>query len=137
MSQNAIVKNIVSKDVAEISLLRQLDCKNCDNCGICSQKPGTELLALASNAIGAQKGDVVEVDSVAGSSIGVAVIVYVIPCVFLMLGYFLGQALGLGEMASVGVGAIGILVGFLPAVLLNRAITRRKSPEFIIRAKLA
>lgn len=136
MSQNAIVKRIVSKDVAEVSLLRQVDCKHCDNCGVCSQKPEAELLALASNGIGAQTGDIVEVDSVAGSSIGIAVIVYVIPCVFLLLGYFLGQALGLGEMASVGVGAIGILVGFLPAVLLNRAITRRKGPEFIIRAKL-
>lgn len=137
MSQNAIVKKLVSDDVAQVSLLRQLDCKNCDNCGVCSQKPGTELLALATNSIGAREGDMVEVESIAGSSIGVAVIVYVLPCVFLLLGYFLGQAIGLGELMSIGVGALGIVVGFIPALLLNRSITRRRRPEFVILSKLA
>ena len=136
MSQNAIIKNIVSDKVAQITLLRQLDCKNCDNCNGCSQKPGTELLAMATNSIGAKTGDVVEVESIAGSSIGIAVIVYVIPCVFLLLGYFLGQALGFGEMASVGIGGLGILVGFIPALLLNRYIASRKEPEFVILSKL-
>ena len=136
MSQNAVIKRVIEEDVVEVSLLRQLDCKNCDNCNGCSQKPQTELLALASNKIGAKIGDVVEVESVMGSSIGIAVIVYVIPCVFLLLGYFLGQAIGLTEMASVGIGGLGIFVGFLPALLLNRYITKREGPEFIIRSKL-
>ena len=136
MSQNAIIKKIVSDSVAEIALLRQMDCKNCDNCNGCSQKPGTEMLALASNSIGAKIGDVVEVESIAGSSIGIAVIVYVLPCVFLLLGYFLGLAIGLGEIASVGVGALGILVGFVPALLLNRYVSTREKPEFVILSKL-
>ena len=97
MSQNAIVKRIISSEVAEVQLMRQMDCKNCSNCDMCSQKPGTELLAHATNIIGAKVGDMVEVESVAGSSIGIALIVYVIPCVFLFLGYFLGQAMGLSE----------------------------------------
>ena len=136
MSQNAVIKRIVDNNVAEVSLMRQLDCKNCSNCNGCSQKPGTELLAMAANDIGANVGDVVEVESVAGSSIGIAVIVYVFPCIFLILGYFLGQALGFNEFASVGIGALGILVGFLPALLLNRAVTKRKGPEFVILSKL-
>ena len=136
MSQNAIVKQIISDQVVQVSLLRQMDCKNCDNCGGCPQKPGTELLALASNAVGAQVGDRVEVESVAGSSIGIAMVVYVLPCAGLLLGYFLGQALAMGELASIGMGFLGVLTGFLPAVLLNRAITRRKGPEFIILSRL-
>lgn len=136
MSQNAIVKRIISSEVAEVQLMRQMDCKNCSNCDMCSQKPGTELLAHATNIIGAKVGDMVEVESVAGSSIGIALIVYVIPCVFLFLGYFLGQAMGLSEMGSVGVGAIGIAVGFLPAFLLNRIITKRNKPAFVIQSKL-
>lgn len=136
MSQNAIIKRIITDNVAEVQLLRQMDCKNCDNCGSCSQKPGTEMLAKASNAIGAQVGDTVVVESVVGSSIGIAVIVYVIPCIFLMLGFFMGQAMGLGEVASVGVGALGILVGFIPALVLNRIITKSKKPEMVILSKL-
>ena len=136
MSQNALVKRIVSSEVAEVSLMRQMNCKNCDNCGVCSQKPTTDLLAMASNTIGAKVGDMVEVESIAGSSIGIAVLVYVLPCVFLILGYFLGQALGFGELGSVAMGGLGIPVGFVPAFLLNRAISRNKKPEFVILTKL-
>ena len=51
---------------------------------------------------------------------------------FLVLGYLLGKALGMGEMPSVGMAGLGLVVGFLPAVLVNRAVTRRQEPEFTI-----
>lgn len=136
MSQNAMIKRIISDEVAEVSLMRQMNCKNCANCGTCTQRPGSELLAMASNTIGAKVGDMVEVESSAGSSIGIAVLVYVLPCVFLILGYFLGQALGLSEAASVGVGGLGIVVGFIPAFVVNRILTKSKKPEFVILSKL-
>ena len=91
-----------------------------------------EILALASNPIGAKPGERVEVEATSGSSIGIALLIFAIPCVFLVLGYLLGQALGMGEMPSVGMAGLGLVVGFLPAVLVNRAITRRQQPEFLI-----
>ena len=136
MSQNAIIKRIVGDGVAEVSLMRQMDCKNCASCGGCTQKPGTELLAKATNTIGAQVGDTVVVESVMGNSISIAVIVFLFPCLFLMLGYFLGQAMGLSELHSVAIGALGILVGFVPALVLNRIISRSRKPEMVILSKL-
>ena len=136
MSQNALVKRIVSDGVAEVSLMRQMNCKNCDNCGVCSQKPTTEMLAMASHSVGAKVGDMVEVESIAGSSIGIAILVYVFPIVFLILGYFLGQAMGLSEVGSVAMGGLGIPVGFIPAFVLNRIITKNPKPEFVILSKL-
>lgn len=134
---NAIVKEIVNDNMVKVALLRQTACKNCGQCGICgAQRPGTELLALASNAIGAETGDIVEVESAAGSSIKVALVVYALPCIFLVLGYLLGQAMHLGEMANVGMAALGIVVGFLPAVALNHYVSRKKGPEFIILSKV-
>ena len=49
MVQNAIVKRIVQPGVAEVSLLRQMECGlHCDGaCAGCSQKPKEEILALA------------------------------------------------------------------------------------------
>ena len=75
-----------------------------------------------------------EVEATSGSSIGIALLIFAIPCVFLVLGYLLGKALGLGEMPSVGMAGLGLVVGFLPAVLVNRAVTRRQEPEFTILA---
>lgn len=134
---NAIVQEVLNDGVVRVALLRQTECKNCDQCGICgAQKPGTELFALASNPVGANTGDVVEVESAAGSSIKIALIVYVLPCIFLVLGYLLGQAIQLDEIASVGLAAVGVVVGFLPAVFLNRYVSSKQKTEFIILSKV-
>lgn len=131
MTQNAIVKKVVGADVVEVSLMRQLACGlGCSSCEGCAQRPKEEILALASNPIGAKPGDWVEVEPSTGHSIGIAVLVFFIPCVFLLAGYLAGQGLGLGEMASVGTAAAGLAAGFVPALLLNRAIVKRKAPEF-------
>ena len=134
MVQSAIVKKQIKEGVVEVSLLRQVECGlSCGgNCAGCMQKPQGELLVLASDPIGTKPGDRVEVEPSVGHSIGLSVLVFAIPCVFLVLGYLAGMALGLGEGASVGTAAVGLLVGFLPAVWVNRWITRSQKPEFVI-----
>ena len=134
MVQSAIVKKQVREGVVQVSLLRQVECglKCGGNCAGCMQKPQGELLALASDPIGTKPGERVEVEPSVGHSIGLSVLVFAIPCVFLVLGYLAGMALGLGEGASVGTAAVGLLVGFLPAVWVNRWITRSQKPEFVI-----
>lgn len=134
MVQSAIVKKQIKEGVVEVSLLRQVECGlSCGgNCAGCMQKPQGELLALASDPIGTKPGERVEVEPSVGHSIGLSVLVFAIPCVFLVLGYLAGMALGLGEGASVGTAAVGLLVGFLPSVWVNRWITRSQKPEFVI-----
>ena len=139
MVQNAIVKKIVREGVAEVSLLRQLECGlHCDGaCAGCSQKPPQEILALAANPIGAKPGDFVEVEPSVGHGIGLSVIVFLLPCVGLGAGYALGQALlELGDVAALGTGALGLALGFLPALWLNRSMTRSQKPEFSILRQL-
>ena len=135
MVQNAIVKKLIQGNVAEVSLLRQMECGlHCDGaCAGCGQKPKEEILALASNPIGAKPGDLVEVEPADGRNLSASVIVFLLPCVGLGMGYILGQSLlHLGELAALSTAALGLAVGFLPAFLLNRAMTRDKTPEFHI-----
>jgi sigma-E factor negative regulatory protein RseC len=139
MVQNAIVKQLVGEGMAQVSLLRQMECGlHCDGaCAGCSQKPPQEILALAANPIGAKPGDFVEVEPSVGHSIGLSVIVFLLPCVGLGAGYALGQALlELGDVAALGTGALGLALGFLPALWLNRSMTRSQKPEFSILRQL-
>ena len=139
MVQNAIVKKIVREGVAEVSLLRQMECGlHCDGaCAGCSAKPPQEILALASNAIGAKPGDFVEVEPSDGHNISPSIAVFLLPCVGLGLGYALGMyALHLGELTSLVTAVLGLAVGFLPAFLMNRAIARSQDPEFSILKRL-
>ena len=135
MVQNAIVKELVGEGVARVSLLRQMECGlHCDGaCAGCGQKPKEEILALASNPVGAVPGNVVEVEPVDGHNISTSVIVFLLPCVGLGLGYVLGQSLfHLGDLAAMGTAVLGLAAGFVPAFLVNRAITRSSAPEFRI-----
>ena len=135
MIQNAIVKKTVGQGVVQVSLLRQMECGlHCDGaCEGCSQKPKEEILALASNPIGAQPGDRVEVEPAIGHNIGTPVLVFLLPCVGLGAGYVVGQsALQLGDVAALATAVVGLAVGFVPAFLLNRAMPRSKAPEFQI-----
>ena len=133
MVQNAIVKRIVSPGVVEISLMRQLECGlSCKSCEGCPQKPKEEILALASDPVGVYPSDIVEVESNAGSAIGIAALVYLLPCVTLVLGYLLCSMLRLSEGLCVLGSFAGVFVGFIPALLLNRLLNRRNRTEFTV-----
>ena len=139
MVQNAIVKKIVQEGVAEVSLLRQMECGlHCDGaCAGCTAKPPQEILALASNGIGAQPGDFVEVEPAGGHNYSTLAAVFVLPGVGLALGYVLGMnLLRLGEGASLLTALLGLAAGFVPAFLMDRAITRKNAPEFAILKRL-
>jgi sigma-E factor negative regulatory protein RseC len=139
MVQNAIVKKIVREGVAEVSLLRQMECGlHCDGaCAGCSAKPPQEILALAVNGINAQPGDFVEVEPSGGRNISTSVVVFLLPCLGLGLGYALGlYALRLGELASMLTALLGLAAGFVPAFLMNRSITQSTAPEFAILKQL-
>lgn len=139
MVQNAIVKRLVQEGVAEVSLLRQMECGlHCDGaCAGCSAKPPQEILALASNAVGAEPGDFVEVEPAGGRNISTSVAVFLLPCVGLGAGYALGMyVLRLNDLTSMLTAALGLAAGFLPAVLMDRAIARSRAPEFAILKRL-
>ena len=88
---------------------------------------------LASNDIGAKPGDFVEVEPTGIGNISVSVIVFVLPCVFLALGYMIGQSLlGLGDVMALLTAALGLVIGFIPAYLINRSLSKSKAPEFRI-----
>ena len=74
MVQNAIVKDIVKEGVVRVSLMRQMECgMHCDGaCAGCSQKPTEEILALASDTIGTNPGDFVEVEPVGVGNISIS-----------------------------------------------------------------
>ena len=139
MVQNAIVKKIIRDGVAEVSLLRQMECGlHCDGaCAGCTAKPPQEILALASNSIGAKPGDFVEVEPASVGNISISAAVFLLPCVGLGLGYALGMnALGLNEATAMLTAALGLAAGFIPAFLIDRSIARSKAPEFAILKQL-
>lgn len=130
MVQTAIVKRILPSGQAEISLMRQMECGlNCKSCEGCPQRPKDDLRAFADNPVGAVAGDVV---TVRPNGSGAAVLVWLLPCAGLFLGYAVTRLLGSSEGLCIASAFAGLVVGFLPAVLVNRAAAEQNQPEFTI-----
>jgi sigma-E factor negative regulatory protein RseC len=112
----------VHGDTAEVLMRRSRACEGCGSC--CVLVDGDTMLAEASNAVGAKKGDRVVVDLPVKVSIRAAYILYGIP----LLAFFAGLAVGglvsyylLGWGFNVPLGLI-FGIGFLALsyVLLSR-----------------
>lgn len=133
MSQNAIVKEHISSGVVQISLMRELECGNgCKHCDICISKPPEEILTTAIDSIGVAVGDWVEVELTNTTAITAALLVYLTPCITLLMGYMVGEAMGLDVVPCLMGAAIGLALGFVPARLVNGAIQKKDTPEFTI-----
>lgn len=142
MIQNAVVTELVSPGVVRVSLKREAACgSNCPSCNGCLSQQPKDIFALAEDNLGLNLslGEWVELESNAGNSIAISFMVYLLPCVTMLLGYVLATELGMGETLALIPAGLGVVVGFLPAKLLDKNIAGKNAPEFTIvkRKKLS
>lgn len=128
MRQRATVEALLPGGRARLTVRRESacsgDCHQCAGCGAVAQT----LSLTARNAIGARPGDRVWFESGSGPVLGAAALVYLLPLLCFLVGWF--AASGLGAWAyAVGGGAF--LLGTIPALLYDRRLKRRP-PEYDI-----
>ena len=123
MTQIATVEKILDNGYAEISVPRKSacghDCEECAGCGM----TGASIYAKARNTAGAQPGDKVVVQSSTRKLLGVVALVYLLPVLGFMLGYFLTTMLPEGWRYAVAIAAAAVF--FVPCVFYDRYAKRR------------
>lgn len=128
MRQRATVEAVLPGGCARLSVRRESacsgDCHKCAGCGAVTQT----LCLTARNPIGAQPGDRVWIESGSGPVLGAAALVYLLPLLCFLGGYFAASALG---PWAYGVGGGALLLGTVPALLFDRRLKRRP-PEYNI-----
>ena len=128
MRQRATIESL-SGTAAVVSVRRESacsgDCHSCAGCGAVNQT----LRVRADNPIGAVPGDRVYVESSTAVVLWAAVLVYIAPILGFFAGYFIGESLG----ATGLMGAAGFLLGWIPALVYNRAV-KKKPPTYTIVA---
>lgn len=124
MTQIATIEKDLGGGYAEISVPRKSacghDCEECAGCGM----TGAAIKARAKNDIGAQPGDKVVVESSTKKIFGVVALVYVLPVVLFLLGYFLSG--GLSEGARYAIAIAAFAVSFIPCVLYDRHARKKE-----------
>ena len=124
MTQIATVEKDLGGGYAEVSVPRKSacghDCEECAGCGM----TGAAIKARARNDIGAQPGDKVVVESSTKKIFGVVALVYVLPVVLFLLGYFLSEGLAVGMRYAIAVATF--VVSFIPCVLYDRHARKKE-----------
>ncbi|MBQ6115966.1 MAG: SoxR reducing system RseC family protein [Oscillospiraceae bacterium] len=130
MTQIATVEEILDHGYARISVPRKSacghDCEECAGCGV----SGASVRARARNDVGAQPGQKVVVESSTRKLLGVVAIVYLLPVVFFLLGYFLSAGLSETVRYLIAIGAAGL--SFIPSVIYDRYARRHESLTYTI-----
>lgn len=114
---------------AQVVLIRQSacsgDCHKCSGCGAAQET----LVLTAKNAIGANAGDLVIIESRSGPVLAAAAVLYMLPLVLFIGLYLAGEHLwGKGPLA----GGIGFVLGILGAVAYDRLVAKKKKTEYTI-----
>ena len=137
MTQTATVQKVFPDGMAEIAVPRKSacghDCEECAGCGV----TGTAVSAKARNPIGAVAGDKVVVESSSGTVLGIIAIVYLIPVVLFLLGYFLTEAFLPTEGLRYTAAILGFLLGLIPAVAYDRRLKKRGTLYYTIVRNLS
>lgn len=99
MTQYAIIKRLLANEQAEAEVLRGTACGGeCGSCETCHY--ASKIRVKVENAVGAQPGDRVEIETRTSRVLGAAAMVYVLPFVLFFIGYAIAAAMGLNEGGS-------------------------------------
>lgn len=120
MTQDAIVYRRLANDMAEVVVTRSTACgSNCGNCESCIFQ--SEIKTVARNLINAGPGQRVVIESKSSRIYSAALMVYILPMVLALVGYFISYAMGASEGLSILFSFLGLGLG---AVIL--VVTQRK-----------
>lgn len=130
MTQIATVEKILDAGFVEISVPRKSacghDCEECAGCGM----TGAAIHARASDPVGVKPGDKVVVQSETKKLLGVVALVYLLPVVAFLLGYFLSE--GLSEKVRYIIAIAAAAAAFLPSIFYDRYAKRHEVLTYTI-----
>ena len=88
---------------------------------------GAAIHARAKDPVGVRPGQKVVVESATRKILGVVALVYLLPVVGFLLGYFLSEGLAEGVRYAIAIGAAAL--AFLPSVAYDRHAKKTEAPD--------
>ena len=128
MEQIVRVREAHSNGTATVFLQRESacsgDCHKCSGCGAAKEV----MVFEARNPIGAQRGDLVVIESKTGPVMQAMGVFYMLPLGLFFLGFFLGDVLcGMGALF----GCLGFVGAIALAVIYDRKIAKKEQVHTI------
>ena len=130
MTQIATVEELLPGGKAVVSVPRKSacghDCEECAGCGM----TGAAVRATAFNPVEAQPGQKVVVESSTKKLLGVVALVYMLPVIFFLAGYFLSEGRGATVRYVIAIAAAALTL--LPIMWYDRRARRSGALTYTI-----
>ena len=131
MTQDAIVVKLLPNSMAEVVVTRSTACgNNCGSCESCIFQ--SELKTLAKNNIGAKPGQKVVIASSSKKIFSAALLVYIMPLLFFLVGFAVSSALGASEGICVLVSFLSLIISAAVLIITQRNKTGSQQISFDI-----
>ena len=118
---------------AQVEVIRRSACGGeCGSCHGCDGLEDRPVAVWANNELAAKIGDWVTVESRSAVLLGTAFAVYLLPFLFLFIGYFLAGNQGLSEAYSIAAGGVGFVIALLFVQWLNHRQQKFQRLQFFI-----
>ena len=131
MQQQVQVSRVYPNGDCEVFVLRESacsgDCHKCSGCGAQAQ----QVFVRARNPIGAGPGDKVIVVSRTRQVLPAILVVYILPLVLMLAGYFAGLAL---RVSAGGLACAGFALGVAVIIAYDRLVARRQGVTYELTA---
>ena len=118
MTELGVVLKVRDK-FAQVRVGRNSACASCGKCGMTQKQKHVDF--YASNEVGVQVGDTVELDIPEGNSAKLALFAYFLPLLPALTLLFMALWLKWGDFWAIGLFFAGLVVGFVMIALVDRA----------------
>lgn len=114
---------------AEVEITRSSSCgDNCASCGLC---PGQTSRVFAINDANAAVGDEVMIEMSDKKVLGAAFLVYIVPIITLIIGYFISHAIFNSEALAILTGFLFMVITLIVIMRIDRKNKRRYTPRIV------
>lgn len=133
-------KGLVVKEENNLLTIRMKAIQACYKCSGCTSDGNQALLEGVKNTVRASVGDYVLIDIKQSNLVTAGFIIYVLPVIFLITGYFLGTivtgSIGVAEKFAVLISMSSFIASFFIISIMDKQIKKRANFKPILARKL-
>jgi len=110
--------------------------KNVDGnpCSICSLAGGNRKISMSAyNKIGAEVGDRVEVETESRRVLWYAALIFILPIVIALVGYYIGNAVSDGDKLGLLLAVAGMVLAFAGVAIYSKLVVGKRNDAVIVR----
>ena len=114
----------VEKNNIKVRIGRKSACASCNMCGMKSEAAHIDI--LTENTVNAKIGDSVELELETSVVMFSAGIIYIVPLVTALIGFFIAYILKVSEVMQFAFLMIGTFVGFIFVSIIDKLVKKKK-----------